>query len=246
LSFILDALRKSEHERQRQTGPGIADLQPVSIQQRLPLWAIGLGALLLINITVVLILVLRGQSKPIEVPAATTPAPAAVAPATPTGQPSTPAPQPTSAPPIVAQAPAAEPYVLPAPELPQGAMSANTQPPQAGFPQDATSLPAVAPSRLRSDPQLASRPIAEEPPDSGNEENLPSLNDVQMQGAARVPELHLDIHVYSGAPAERFVFMNMRKYREGDTTPEGTRIERITREGVVLNHHGLRFKMPRQ
>jgi hypothetical protein len=42
MSFILDALRKSEHERQRSAMPGIAQV-PFGLPRReLPRWAIGL------------------------------------------------------------------------------------------------------------------------------------------------------------------------------------------------------------
>jgi general secretion pathway protein B len=71
------------------------------------------------------------------------------------------------------------------------------------------------------------------------------MNDASLQGAS-LPDLHLDIHVYAAQPAERFVFLNNRKYREGGETPDGTRIERITRDGVVLNHRGVRFLLPSQ
>jgi hypothetical protein len=38
----------------------------------------------------------------------------------------------------------------------------------------------------------------------------------------------------------------MKKYREGDSTAEGLQVERIRRDGVVLNHQGTRFLLPRQ
>ena len=69
--------------------------------------------------------------------------------------------------------------------------------------------------------------------------------DLAASGKA-LPDLHLDIHVYSEKPADRFVLVNMRKYTEGQTLSEGPAVERITPEGVVLNNHGLRFLLPRQ
>jgi hypothetical protein len=38
----------------------------------------------------------------------------------------------------------------------------------------------------------------------------------------------------------------MRKYREGATLQEGPVLERIRRDGAVLDYHGLRFILPRQ
>ena len=45
--------------------------------------------------------------------------------------------------------------------------------------------------------------------------------------AAGIPPLHIDIHVFSANPAERFVFINNRKYVEGATLTEGPVLERI-------------------
>ena len=36
----------------------------------------------------------------------------------------------------------------------------------------------------------------------------------------------------------RFVFINGRKYVEGDTLDSGAQVERITRDGAILRHHG--------
>ena len=46
-------------------------------------------------------------------------------------------------------------------------------------------------------------------------------------------------------PAERFVFINMRKYGEGAQLPEGPRVEEITQDGVVLSQAGQRFALSR-
>ena len=74
---------------------------------------------------------------------------------------------------------------------------------------------------------------------------LPTVRDLAA-GGTTLPDLHLDIHVHSPTPAERFVFVNMRKYIEGQSLSEGPTIERITSDGVILNHQGLRFLLPRQ
>jgi hypothetical protein len=42
------------------------------------------------------------------------------------------------------------------------------------------------------------------------------------------------------------VYINMRKYHEGSVLQEGPTVERIRRDGVVLNYQGLRFILPRQ
>jgi general secretion pathway protein B len=81
---------------------------------------------------------------------------------------------------------------------------------------------------------------------ANDDELLPTINEVTLTGSRALPELHLDVHVFATRPAERFVYVNMRKYHEGGTLQEGPAIERIRRDGVVLNYQGLRFLLPRQ
>jgi hypothetical protein len=76
--------------------------------------------------------------------------------------------------------------------------------------------------------------------------NLPTMNEAILAGIVTIPPLHLDIHVFSESSAERFVFINMAKYREGETLEEGPTLEQITDAGVVLNHQGNRFLLARQ
>jgi len=81
---------------------------------------------------------------------------------------------------------------------------------------------------------------------TADQEVLPSINEINLTGAQALPDLHLDVHVYATKAAERFVYVNMRKYHEGARLQEGPTVERIRRDGVVLNYQGLRFILPRQ
>jgi len=58
-----------------------------------------------------------------------------------------------------------------------------------------------------------------------------------------LPDLRLDLHSYAPNPSLRFVFINMRKLREGESLPEGVRVEQITPTGVELSYHGKRFTL---
>jgi general secretion pathway protein B len=58
-----------------------------------------------------------------------------------------------------------------------------------------------------------------------------------------LPALHLDLHVYATQAQQRFIFVNSRKYREGETLAEGPVVEQITADGAVLNFRGSRFKL---
>jgi hypothetical protein len=53
--------------------------------------------------------------------------------------------------------------------------------------------------------------------------------------------LRLDVLVYSESAAERMVFINGRKYVEGQMVDGPVLLESITREGAVLSHEGQRL-----
>jgi general secretion pathway protein B len=229
MSFILDALKKSEVERQRQSLPGLVET-PLAQRRRLPVWAAGLGVLLIINIAVLTGVLLRNNSQPKPpVPAK----PAHTAQATPDK--ALPAVDEHFSP--MAAAPAAPVY---APEIPVTAAAAPSHPiaPPAAPPVAPHDLARVA---HRTEPVLTSNDA-----DTDTDEVLPSISQVSLKGTEALPELHLDVHVYATRPADRFVYINMHKYREGNALPEGPTVERIRRDGVVLNYQGLRFILPRQ
>jgi general secretion pathway protein B len=227
MSFILDALKKSELERQRQSAPGLIDNGIAERRKRLPIWAVALGILLGINL-IVLTFTLTRKS----------------APATHASRAADPVPAPDAGP-----VPPADQHFSPldstpvyAPEIPVAALDS---PAPAQTPASRTGAigagNAAAHRENRPDPLLTDADANAE-----NQEVLPSISEISLNGAQALPELHLDVHVYATRPAERFVYINMRKYHEGASLQEGPTVERIRRDGVVLNYQGLRFILPRQ
>lgn len=226
MSFILDALKKSEIERQRQSTPGLMDAPTPLRRGRLPLWAILLGCLLFINIAVLIIVLLRNAGP--SAASATAKHPIARA---------------------DSKAPAVEEHFSPLSQAPVYAPEIPV-PPAEPAPSNgsAAALPAPQAVAQRAAPHAFRRPdpVLTDEEAADNDEVLPSINEINLTGAEALPELHLDVHVYATKPADRFVYINMRKYHEGNTLQEGPVLERIRRDGVVLNHHGLRFILPRQ
>jgi general secretion pathway protein B len=219
MSFILDALRKSEIERQRQSGPTVAEFAVAREDRRLPIALIAIGFLLAVNLAVVLFFMLREERKP----------PADPAPVV--------AQAPAPGPPPVATSPAPAPAPQSALESQLGAPDASEEPPAVYYgdmptvPPDAPD-PTLLPDTSGANPSVTyedARPT--EPPAGGAPSGL--------------PELSVDLHVFAADPAKRAVFINGRRYTQGAKIAEGPIVEEITREGAILSWHGRRFTLPR-
>ncbi|MBK5966893.1 hypothetical protein CCR95_23190 [Thiocystis minor] len=65
------------------------------------------------------------------------------------------------------------------------------------------------------------------------------------QQQAQVPGYLMTVHVYDPDAAKRFVLINALKYREGEETREGLRVERILADGAVLSYLGHPFYVAR-
>jgi general secretion pathway protein B len=247
MSFILDALKKSENERQRQVGPSLADVQVSQRRISKPWWAVAVGALLVVNLGVLIVVLVRdgdAKSNPPQAAAETAntsatdaragtqvPLPASAS-RMPRGNPTLNAPTSSAGRSLADEAGSGEAGVV-LDSDPQLSAAANVpEGPPLVRPIDA---PAVAPAAI---PRQAQAQTA-------SEEVLPTQMDLAAGGTV-LPEMHLDIHVYSARPTDRFVFVNMQKYTEGQALKEGPTLERITTEGAVLNHRGMRFLLPRQ
>ncbi len=223
MSFILDALRKSETERQRQAGTGLVDAGHRPPARRRSLWLPLLVVVLVANLVLVAWLWWREPAAPAS---AATASPAPITPAA--------VPTAGATPPPVGRSLA---------EI-AGAGDAS------GDYADVADLPAIEPAPVTEtlEPPAATAAAGEAPPTATTgtiRDDLPTAAQLVATGALAGPVLHLDLHVFSDDPAERFVFINMRKYTEGMQLPEGSRLEEITRDGAIFSHDGQRFLLPR-
>jgi general secretion pathway protein B len=220
VSFILDALRKSEHERQRSAVPSLAHVPLAAPRREMPRWT-----LLVIGVLATAVLVLGAawwQSQRAQV--ASSPAAAAGGPIAtkvpPTATPAiAPPSDPSRTPPAIDTAPAQElAAAVPAssPRSPEPSAAAN---------EESQSLAQAA-------------IVPRQPPRTGP--TLPSVAALQAQGIS-VPTLKLELHAYSDRPSERFVFINGRKYKEGERLTEGPEVVAVEPNGVVLSQQGQRF-----
>jgi general secretion pathway protein B len=238
MSFILDALKKSESDRQRQSGPALFEVKVAPPRSRLPLWAVAIGLLLAVNLAIVAWMVLRRPTAH----AATAHAAAAPVAATllpPAG--AAPASAPQALPPAAA-APAVVPPASPATAATTTAAAAPSATPAAGS-GDTESAEDLAPAA--DAPAIPAAAGLSTHVRRGTADGVPLYQDWAATPGTHVPQLRLDLHVYAARPEERFAMINMKKVHEGDLLPEGVRVENITPEGAVLSYNGSRFLLPR-
>ncbi len=226
MSFILDALKKSESERQGRSGADFASIPAGTSTPRRNFWLWLTGLLLAVNLAVLLGILLR-------------PAP--------DGAPAVPAAAGTVSAPIESRAPAAPPPA-PAPAA-SGAgdfaeQVASAREARADLP--AADAMAPAPATAEPGPAEAAEPVtrvAAAPPPA---ERMPTIDELRLDGGLDLPELRVDLHVYSAQPADRFVFINMHKYRENARLKEGPVVREIRTDGIALEHNGRVFLLPRE
>ena len=287
MSYILDALRKAERDRQTTPVPTIDAVHaPPLVERTLRIWPWLVAGALAVN-AVVLVAVFRPRH--VEVPASAGPTTAqGIVPAAPaeavTRSVREPAAAPATAPSraaagdgaAVTKAPRAEeadvplaapsrmaerPVAAVVPKTPEPARGAepapstetpNVAPPEPIAPSTRQPAPASRPGeavaspgapRARLDTTPTKRPDGAAPaaPARRTEAAAPALQDLPASFRESAPKLRLEVLLYSDAPAERMVFINGRKYREGDTVEGTAVVETIVRDGAVLSYQGQRY-----
>ncbi len=104
-----------------------------------------------------------------------------------------------------------------------------------GRPESATAAPAPV------SPSPAPRPA---PARAAPAPKAPLLETLPESARRGLPALHLDIHIYSPDAGRRFVVINGRRYREGDSLEEGPVLEAVIVDGAILRQGGQRFRLP--
>jgi general secretion pathway protein B len=60
-----------------------------------------------------------------------------------------------------------------------------------------------------------------------------------------LPPLKLSMHVWNRDPARRFVILDGARLAEGQSNDKDVGVIEIRRDGVLLQHRGARFVLPR-
>lgn len=214
MSFILDALRKSEHERRRAAAPSVAQIPYAVPRARLPFWMpIAIGGLAVALAVMGFAWWYTARPAAVRAPVETLSARA-----TQRVQSSAPQQQGSAdwaSPPRVGDPP---PWSPPAADHHA----------QAAVPSNA-SLEA---------PAVQSAATAEAPAPL-SDDGLPLAS--ALASAGLVPPLTLHLLVNDADASKRFVYINNRRYAEGAYLSEGPLLLRITSRGAILRHQGRDF-----
>ncbi|MBD8524300.1 general secretion pathway protein GspB [Pseudomarimonas arenosa] len=254
MSLILEALRKSESERQMGQPPGLMSqaAQAADRQRRstLPLWLGSAAAVLVIGTCAWWI---GTQSRTATEPAVqaeqtgTVPDGQLEASGSATTEVDARRPQTVAQP--AQEAPAPRAATVPAPTPPQPVVAssapatkaaAESPPPQVTAAAPTTSAPTTA-EAATTEPTTPAPPAAASPPPT-----LPP--DIDLMPAAErsaLPPLKLSVHVYHAQADRRFAVIDGRRVLEGSDLGQQVSVQSIEREGVWLRINGRSWWLPR-
>ena len=236
MSYILDALKKADAEREQGQVPGLhtptghTDLSDGPQLRTPPLWVMGLGALL--------VLIALGAVW-------LWPRPVAVIATAPT--------QPQSLPagPVAEPEPTPAPALTPAPESrPEASATANRAGNETSRPAP-EATPTPPPSRPpRAEPAIT-RPVApaaprapihvDPAPAPTPSSKLPTLAELPDDVRRSLPSLSVSGAMYSDSPANRMLLINNRVFHEGDQPVAGLVLEEIRLKSAVFRYRGTRY-----
>lgn len=75
--------------------------------------------------------------------------------------------------------------------------------------------------------------------------DVPYLREMPEAFRDGLPEMVVNVHLYSANVAENLVYINDRHIRKGERVEGNIRLDAIVQDGVVLSHGGTKFKLPR-
>ena len=229
MSYILDALRRADSERERgavpslhskQIAPGVSDGddgdEPAGRSVQPLWWAVGGLSLALVGMAAWLVLG-RSAAEPEPVRAAL---PVAQAPVMPAPSPTLETPLPAAAPEPVAAQPA---------------------------PVERKSVPvSTAPARVAAAPKPAPKP-AEKPVAAAaprdEDTPVPSISELPDDIRRQLPTLSVSGASYSKNPASRMLILNGQVFKEGDRVANDLVLEQIRLKSAVLSFKGRRYSV---
>ena len=260
MSYILDALTKAAQQRDRQT-PVVQRLLSPAPRPRAPWSPASRRLLAALAVNAVLLATVLGWWMWPTAPATTQPAvttqPAPVAAPAPIAE----SPRPMKLEPLPRVEPRVEKPTTATSERSVSTSETSSQtssraappsPSPAPTPSSRAAAPASSPRAAAPAPSSRAAAPAPAPaqstlPRSGTPGVQPSTAPASPPVSAAPPleagSLKLEALIYADVPAERMVFINGRRYREGDSIDGRLRVEEIREDGVELSDQGRRFSL---
>jgi general secretion pathway protein B len=242
MSYILEALKKAQAERQLGNAPTIHAPAPSyaapragqGVQRRY--LALGVGVVVVAAAVALLWPRLAGEP-PVRL--ATVTPPAAVPVTAPATVPVT-APVATPAPPaavIPAPAPVVQPAPAPAPAPLAEARPVRVKPAPAPVVPAASSSPQPSPQQREA--ATAPATVAAQPV---GDEQLRTLQQLPDTLQREIPKVAFGGYIYSPTPGESLLLVDKMLRREGEEVAPGLVLERLTPKAAVMNYRGTRYR----
>jgi general secretion pathway protein B len=248
MSYILDALKKADSERQHGKAPNIYSNQSSSntLEQEESSWHKPVVWILVAVVIALLAVILLFNSWPRPQPAViVVPAQATPAPATPAA-PASPATQNVPAVPIQ--------------------VAASAQPAQSSAPSVAIPAAPAEPVKLQPSPQLSTA-VAKEKHEKHREHTAVSashvtkkdesakdadlaietvsttLRDLPLNIQNEIPTVTVGGYIYSSKKEDCQLLINKQLLREGEQVAPGLKLERMMPHSAILNYKGYRYRI---
>ncbi len=272
MSFLLDALRKSEQQRRLGETPRIqVPTLGQTDQAHRPArrWWLALGVLLIAVLSVLLVLQQSGKNDAAEPGQAAGDFAAELPESQPAQPPAQPAAQPAVQLPQIDPAPAAGNQAPPVSDhsLPSALSENNLEQPVKDFDALAAEI-AEREAEARQARQAAAIAAVQNEPEKDTaaaippvEQSMPEIEDDEPEWQPQrpshisyfelpvnirqqLPELPISIRVYDEAPEKRFVIINRGRVTEGDSIPEASEVKlvEIKRDSLILEFQGYVFE----
>lgn len=223
MSYILEALKKSDQQRQRGTTPTLQAVQVAAAAPKRPLPVYyGLLAAVLLGAGVTI-----GWLRPWqpEQPHAET-EPITAKPPTPIPQQVAPVPL-TTSPEMPGKKAPEFPAPNPTPAV-QFALEVNAMQPGTG---------AAAPMPEKNMPEKPSSPA-----EVAHEQRAIPVGELPLHIQQEIPAMAVQLHAYSNNSNESLVSINSIRLREGGSLTPELRLEQITPDGMIFSYKGYRFQ----
>lgn len=237
MSYILDALKKSAQERElgRILRP-VGDSEQLLVRLKRPIWPLAIGSALLLIVFLTSLRVWWDTGSRDSVVERTLPADA-VSLNTAVSE--------MVKPPASSPAPASVTAKPSMRALAEQTRITQRKPEPNKRRQTGVSSAKPSNSAKQATSLLPSTPVSERSPVYQDPAAIPFLRQMPSDFRRKIPDMVLNVHLYSADESENLVYINNRQYRTGERVEGKFRLEEIVEEGVVLNYDGVRFKLPR-